>query len=209
MVDTSDNIITLSKTESKKFSKFRDLLKKPDNFYSLNFMGGKERAKSDKKNLENDEFYDKYEYLSNFSGPEPFELEKELAKFIKFWHSKDEEYKVEKNFHQDDFFNEENVLSNILKDKYIKKNYSIVPFQLIDYVIGELEKRVFDIELLQNIRDPNLLLDAPISDKGFIEFLLNNDIEEKLHSMYLGDKAITGYIYVIEKIVAYDLFLIY
>ena len=209
MVDTSDDIIALSKTESKKFLKFRDLFKKPDNFYSLNFMGGKEKAKNDKKNLENDEFYDKYEYLSNFSGPEPFELEKELAKFIKFWHSKDEEYKVEKNFHQDDFFNEENVLSNILKDKYIKKNYSIVPFQLIDYVIGELEKRVFDIELLQNIRDPNLLLDAPISDKGFIEFLLNNDIEEKLHSMYLGDKAITGYIYVIEKIVAFDLFLIY
>ena len=209
MVDTSDDIIALSKTESKKFLKFRDLFKKPDNFYSLNFMGGKEKAKNDKKNLENDEFYDKYEYLSNFSGPEPFELEKELAKFIKFWHSKDEEYKVEKNFHQDDFFNEENVLSNILKDKYIKKNYSIVPFQLIDYVIGELEKRVFDIELLQNIRDPNLLLDAPISDKGFIEFLLNNDIEEKLHSMYLGDKAITGYIYVIEKIVVFDLFLIY
>ena len=209
MVDTSDNIITLSKTESKKFSKFRDLLKKPDNFYSLNFMGGKERAKSDKKNLENDEFYDKYEYLSNFSGPEPFELEKELAKFIKFWHSKDVEYKIENKLHQDDFFNEENVLSNILKDKYIKKNYSIVPFQLIDYVIGELEKRVFDIELLQNIRDPNLLLDAPISDKGFIEFLLNNDIEEKLHSMYQGEKAITGYIYVIEKIVVFDLFLIY
>ena len=69
--------------------------------------------------------------------------EKELAKFIKFWHSKDIEYKVEPKIHQDDFFNEEYVLSNILKDKYIKKNYSIVPFQLIDYVIGELEKRVF------------------------------------------------------------------
>ena len=209
MVDTSDDIINLSKTESKKFSKFRDLFKKPDNFYSLNFMGGKEKAKNDKKNLENDEFYEKYEYLSNFSGPEPFELEKELAKFIKFWHSKDVEYKLEKEIHQDDFFNEENVQTNILKDKYIKKNYSIVPFQLIDYVIGELEKRVFDIELLQNIRDPNLLLDAPISDKGFIEFLLNNDIEEKLHTMYQGERAITGYIYVIEKIVVFDLFLIY
>ena len=107
------------------------------------------------------------------------------------------------------FFNEEYVLSNILKDKYIKKEYSIVPFQLIDYVIGELEKRVFDIELLQNIRDPNMLLDAPINDKGFIEFLLNNDIEEKLHAMYQGETAITGYIYVIEKIVVFDLFLIY
>ena len=209
MVEPAENIITLSKEESKKFTKFRELLKKPDNFYSLNFIGGKERAKNDKANIENEEFYEKYEHLSNFSGPEQFELEKELAKFIKFWHSKDIEYKVEPKIHQDDFFNEEYVLSNILKDKYIKKNYSIVPFQLLDYVIGELEKRVFDIEMLQNNRDPNMLLDAPISDKGFIEFLLNNDIEEKLHTMYQGETAITGYIYVIEKIVVFDLFLIY
>ena len=209
MVENVDNIISLSKAESKKFIKFRDLLKKPDNFYSINFIGGKEKAKNEKRNLENEEFYDKYEYLSNFSGPEHFELEKELAKFIKFWHSKDIEYIVEPKLFQDDFFNEENVLSNILKDKYIKNNYSIIPFQLIDFVISELEKRVFDIELLQNIRDPNLLLDAPINDKGFIEFLLNNDIEEKLHTLYQGGKAITGYIYVIEKIVVFDLFLIY
>ena len=204
----NENIISLSKIEYKKFTKFRDLLKKPDNFYSLNFISGKERAKNDKKNLENEEFYEKYEHLSNCSGPEQFELEMELAKLIKFWHSKDVEYSITNKINQDDFFNEENVLSNILKDKYIKKNYSIIPFQLIDYVITELEKRVFDIELLQNIRDPNLLLDAPIADKGFIEFLLNNDIEEKLHYLYQGEKTITGYIYVIENIVLFDLFLI-
>ena len=209
MEDNSENIISLSKTESKKFLKFRELLKKTDNFYSLNFLGGKEKAKNERKNLENLEFYEKYEHLSNFSGPEQFELEKELAKFVKFWHSNDIEYKIEQRILQDDFFNEENVLTNILKDKYIKNKYSIVPFQLIDFVIGELEKRVFDIELLQNIRDPNALLDAPIQDKGFIEFLLNNDIEEKLHCMYQGEKAVIGYVYVIEKIVVFDLFLIY
>ena len=82
MVDLSENIISLSKDETKKFIKFRELLKKPDNFYSLNFLGGKEKAKNDKKNLENDEFYEKYEHLSNFSGPEQIELEKELAKYI-------------------------------------------------------------------------------------------------------------------------------
>ena len=37
----------------------------------------------------------------------------------------------------------------------------------------------------------------------------NNDIEEKLHTMYQGETAITGYIYIIEKIVVFDLFLIY
>ena len=208
MGDNSENIINLSKTEHKKFVKFRDLFKKPDNFYSLNFISGKERPKNDKKNLENEEFYEKYEHLSNCSGPEQFELEMELAKYIKFWHSKKVEYSIGKKINQDDFFNEENVLSNILKDKYIKNNYSIIPFQLIDYIITELEKRVFDIELLQNIRDPNLLLDAPIADKGFIEFLLNNDIEEKLHYLYQGKDPITGYIYVIEKIIVFDLFLI-
>ena len=207
-MESSQNIISLSKDESKKFKIFHDLLKKPDNYYSLFPNQGKEKPKNEKKNLDNLDFYDKYEHLSNCSGPEQFELEKELAKYIKFWHSKDIDYIVEPGLTQDDFFNEENVISNILKDKYIKKNYSIVPFQLIEYVIGELEKRVFDIELLQNIRDPNLLLNAPINDKGFIEFLLNNDIEEKLHFLYQGEKKITGYVYVIEKIVVFDLFLI-
>ena len=202
------NIISLSKIESKKLSTFIDSFRKPDNFYSFNFNTGKEKGKSEKKNLDNEDFYNKYEELSKSSGPELFELEKELAKYVKFWHSTGKEYTVEK-LNQDDFFNEENVLLNILGDQYIKKNYSIIPFQLIDFVITELEKKVFDIELLQNIRDPNILLDAPVSDKGFIEFLLNNDIEEKLHNMYQGEKVTIGYSYVIEKIVVFDLFLIY
>ena len=208
--NNEDNIITLSKIEWKKLIKFIDLFRKTDNFYSFNFLGGKEKAKNEKKNFDNEGFYSKYEDLSNSSGPEVFELEKELAKYIKYWHSTGKEYNVDtKNLKQDDFFNEENVLSNILGDQYIKKNYSIIPFQLIEFIIGELEKKVFDIELLQNIRDPNVLLDAPVSDKGFIEFLLNNDIEEKLHNMYQGEKVTTGYSYVIEKIVVFDLFLIY
>ena len=207
-MESYQSIIALSKLESKKFKIFHDLLKKPDNFYSLFPNQSKDKPKNEKKNLDSLEFYDKYEHLSAFSGPEQFELEKELAKYIKFWHSKDIDYIVEPGLTQDDFFNEENVISNILKDKYIKKNYSIIPFQLIEYVIGELEKRVFDIELLQSINDPNLLLNAPINGKGFIEFLLNNDIEEKLHFLYQGEKKITGYVYVIEKIVVFDLFLI-
>ena len=208
--NNEDTIIGLSRVERKKFVKFTDIFKKSDNFYSFNFMGGKEKAKHEKKNFDNESFYAKYEDLSNSSGPEVFELEKELAKYIKYWHSTGKEYIVDSTqFTQDDFFNEENVLSNLLGDQYIKKNYSIIPFQLIDFVIGELEKQVFDIELLQNMKNSNILLDAPSSDKGFIEFLLNNDIEEKLHNMYQGEKVTTGYSYVIEKIVVFDLFLIY
>ena len=208
--NNEDNIMTLSKFEKKKLMKFMDLFKKSDNFYSLYFMQGKEKPKNEKKNFDNEGFYSKYEDLSNSSGPDVFELEKELAKYIKYWHSTGKEYKVDtKALCQDDFFNEENVISNILGDQYIKKNYSIMPFQLIEFIIGELEKKVFDIELLQNMRDPNALLDAPLGDKGFIEFLLNNDIEEKLHNMYQGEEVTTGYSYVIEKIVVFDLFLIY
>ena len=119
-MESSQNIITLSKSESKKFKSFHDLLKKPDNFYSLFPNLSKDKPKNEKKNLDSLEFYEKYEHLSNCSGPEPFELEKELAKYIKFWHSKDIDYIVEPGLTQDDFFNEENVKSNILKDKYIK-----------------------------------------------------------------------------------------
>ena len=205
----NDNIIALSRTEKKMFAKFMIQFKQTDNFYSFNYIGGKEKAKHEKKNFDNESFYSKYEELSNSSGPELFELEKELAKYIKFWHSTGKEYLVDPKMNQDDFFNEENVSSNILGDQYIKKNYSIVPFQLIEFIITELEKKVFDIELLQNIKDQNVLLDAPIADKGFIEFLLNNDIEEKLHNLYQGEKVTTGYSYVIEKIVVFDLFLIY
>ena len=72
-----------------------------------------------------------------------------------------------------------------------------------------MEKNVFGIVLLQETKSLNILLDAPGEEKGFIEFLLNNDIEEKLHNMYQGEKITIGYSYVIEKIVVFDLFLIY
>ena len=107
--NNEDNIITLSKIERKKFVKFTDIFKKTDNFYSFNFIGGKEKAKHEKKNFDNESFYSKYEDLSNSSGPDLFELEKELAKYIKFWHSTGKEYIVESNQNnqitQDDFFN--------------------------------------------------------------------------------------------------------
>ena len=114
MVDNNDDIISLSKDEYVEFNKFRDLLKKPDNYYSLYFIVcGREKPKNDKKNLDSDGFYSKYEKLSGCSGPDQFELERELAKYIKFWHSKDVEYQLDyKNdkITQDDFFNEEILL---------------------------------------------------------------------------------------------------
>ena len=212
--NNKENILTKSKKEWDDFGTFTTSYKQSENLYSFNFSGGgKEKPKNINNNLDDKGFYEKYNILSATSGPDPFELEKELANHIKLWHSIKKEYKVESGssgsgsgLYQDDFFNEEYVLSNILGDQYIQKNYSIITFQLLDFVITELEKKVFDIELLQT-GEPNTLLNAPLSDKGFIEFLLNNDIEEKLHNMYQGEKV--GYSYVIEKIVVFDLFLIY
>jgi hypothetical protein len=210
--NNKENILSKSKKEWEDFGNFTTLFKQNENPYSLSFAGGgKEKPKNTNNNLDDKGFYEKYSILSATSGPDPFELEKELANHIKLWHSIKKEYKVESGssgsgLYQDDFFNEEYVLSNILGDQYIQKNYSIITFQLLDLVITELEKKVFDIELLQNA-EPNILLNAPLSDKGFIEFLLNNDIEEKLHNMYQGEKV--GYSYVIEQVVVFDLFLIY
>ena len=207
-----DNIINLSIKEKGDLDIFHDLFTKRTNPYSFHYSynyGERERGKNNDKDLDNKSFYQKYNAYCDSGGQKMFELEKELAKYIKDWHSTGNEYKVEQKLNQDDFFNEENVLSNILGDQYIKKEYSIIPFELINLVIGETEKKVFDNELLLKEREAGVLLDAPLSDKGFIEFLLNNDIEEKLHIMYQGERVTTGYSYVIEKIVVFDLFLIY
>ena len=107
--NTQDNIIALSRFERKELLKFMNFFKKTDNQYSLylNINETKEKPKYEKKNYSHEGFYNKYEDLSNSSGPDIFELEKELAKYIKFWHSTGKEYKVEPKLYQDDFFNEE------------------------------------------------------------------------------------------------------
>ena len=72
------------KDEYVEFNKFRDLLKKPDNYYSLYFIGsGREKPKNDKKNLDSDGFYSKYEKLS-FNVFELIAKSFELSLFL-FW----------------------------------------------------------------------------------------------------------------------------
>ena len=110
-INPDDDIISLSKNERKNLLKFIELFKKQDNYYSFNFIGSKEKPKHDIKQFEKEDFYTKYINLSNSSGPDVFELEKELANYIKNWHSIDKEYKVDPNVFQDYFFNEENVKS--------------------------------------------------------------------------------------------------
>ena len=139
--------------------------------------------KKDRRN-----FYQKYFDLSSQNLTQPFYLEEELARQVKYWHSNYENYNSKQPIlTQDNYFNEENVLSHLLKDIYIKRNSSVVTFDLIDYTITYLEKRVFEKVLMEGITSyqydqDNTGLVGPLLDKDFTEFLINYDIEEKLNN---------------------------
>ena len=198
--------------EYKDFTEYVKNIQKMGHNYSFlaspNNKNNSERSKIDEKK-ERRNFYEKYLDLS--SQNLPFYLEKELAKQVKYWHSSYEEYKPP-ILTQDNYYNEENVLSHLLKDLYIKKNPSIISFDLIDYIITYLEKIVFEKVLMEGITSFQYDQDrtgfvGPLLDKDFIEYLINDDIEEKLHFLYKDNSL--GYSYIAEKIITFDLFLIY
>ena len=209
--ETSDSF-NASRLEYKDFSEFVKNTQKIGNnysFYSLPNNTYSEHNKIDVKK-EKRNFYQKYFDLSN-QNSQPFYLEEELAKQVKYWHSNHEKYK-QPILTQDNYFNEENVLSHLLKDIYIKKNPSIVSFDLIDYIITYLEKRVFEKVLMEGITSYQYEQDrtglvGPLLDKDFIEYLISYDIEEKLNILYKENSL--GYSYIAEKIISFDLFLIY
>ena len=209
--ETSDSF-NASRLEYKDFSEFVKNTQKIGNnysFYSLPNNTYSEHNKIDVKK-EKRNFYQKYFDLSN-QNSQPFYLEEELAKQVKYWHSNYEKYK-QPILTQDNYFNEENVLSHLLKDIYIKKNPSIVSFDLIDYIITYLEKRVFEKVLMEGITSYQYEQDrtglvGPLLDKDFIEYLISYDIEEKLNILYKENSL--GYSYIAEKIISFDLFLIY
>ena len=210
--ETSDSF-NASRLEYKDFSEFVKNTQKIGNnysFYSLPNNTYSEHNKIDVKK-EKRNFYQKYFELFNQNSSQPFYLEQELAKQVKFWHSNNENYR-QPILTQDNYFNEENVLSHLLKDTYIKKEPSVIGFDLIDYVITYLEKRVFEKVLMegitsnQNEQEPIGLV-GPLLDKDFIDYLINNDIEEKLNILYRENSL--GYSYIAEKIITFDLFIIY
>ncbi len=183
--------------DSNKFLSFNPIDKSPPN-----------QDISKLKKSEN--FFDKYNQAN--SQNTIFYLEEELVEQIKKNFSTGNPYIYDKTkIYQDDFFNEENVLSNILGDLYIKNSYTISIFGLIFFVIQELEKQMFDTILIQQITNESdkiyYGLKAPLLKNGFIELLIKNDIEEKLNIMY-KDNSI-GYAYIAEKLITYDLFIIY
>ena len=206
-----DSLIA-SKIEYKDYFDFRQYTQKIGNNYSFYAIPNNtfyERKMDEKK--ERRGFYQKYFDLYNQNLSQPFYLEAELAKHVIFWHSNPYDYKPP-ILTQDNYFNEENVLSHLLKDTYIKKNPSVVPFALIDYIITFLEKKVFEKVLMEGItsyqfEQNQMGLVGPILDQDLIDYLITRDIEEKLNILYRENSL--GYSYVAEKIISFDLFIIY
>ena len=99
----------------------------------------------------------------------------------------------------------------LFESKYFNASYSIVNFDLIQFTIEHLEKKMFDYILLQQwtYKDEKNLppIKAPSFTNGFIELLIKSDTEEKLNQLY-HDKSL-GYTYIAEKIITLDLFIIY
>ena len=135
------------------------------------------------------DFFNKYKELQSSNIAQPFYLEKELARQVKYWHSTNQQFKLPV-LTMDNFFNEENVKSHLLKDTYIKKNPSIVTYYLIDYLISILEEKAFDKILMEGIttyqnEQYQIGLVGPIIDRDLIYYLINEDIEEKLNYFFI------------------------
>ena len=157
------------------------------------------------------DFFRKYRELSTSNIAEGFYLEEELAKQIKLWHSTNEEFKLPV-LTMDNFFNEENIKYHLLKDIYVKNNPPIATYYLIDYLISILEEKSFDKILNEGIttyqeENQKFGLIGPVIDRDFIYYLLKEDIDEKLNNLYKENSL--GYSYIAEKIITFDLFIIY
>ena len=209
---SSKDTIISSLEEYQNFISFVKKIEETGHNFSINsnpnplyFTSGNLEEKKEKR-----DFYKKYMDLATSNVGQPFYLEEELAKQVKIWHSTNEEFKL--MLTMDNFFNEENVKSHLLKDTFVKQNPSIITYYLIDYVISITEEKAFAKILMDGIttyqEDPQQLgLVYPVLDRDFIYHLINEDIEEKLNILYKENSL--GYSYIAEKIITFDLFIIY
>ena len=204
---------TASIEEYKIFNNFVNKSQEQGHNFSFKSNPNTIYSKGDKLEEKNEkyDFYKKYNVLVDLNVAQPFYLEEELARQVKFWHSTNEKFNLP-ILTLDNFFNEENVKSHLLKETYIKKNPPITTFYLIDYIISILETKAFEKILIQGIttyqeEKDQIGLIGPVIDRDFIYHLISNDIEEKLNYLYKENSL--GYSYIAEKIISFDLFIIY
>ena len=180
------------------------------NFNFNSYIYTEEISRFDEKKKKYD-FYKKFRDFNSSNFAKPFFLEEELSKQIKYWHSTNEEFNLP-ILSLDNYFNAENVKLHLLKDKYIEKNPSVITYYLIDKIITILEKKAFDKILIEGITtyQEELYhkgLIGPIIDRDLIYYLIKDDIEEKLNILYKENSL--GYSYITEKLITFDLFIIY
>ena len=211
MVDQDNRVFEKSKYEYTQFNNdFKYPSLDPNNYLSFypegKYIKDPEHQRETRNTLS---FYDKYKD-TNIRKEGTFHLEEELTKHIKNWIRTRTDYSLTNN-KRDEFYNEEYVNDILFESKYFNTSYSIVNFELIQFTIEHLEKKMFDYILLQQwtYKDEKNLppIKAPSFTNGFIELLIKSDIEEKLNQLY-QDKSL-GYTYIAEKIITLDLFIIY
>ena len=196
----------------KEFRLYKDFEKNNPKltFRSESIFISKEHYFSEEKKKKYD-FIKKFNDFKSSGFIPPFYLEKELSKQIKYWHSTNEEFNLPV-LTLDNFFNAENVKSHLLKDKFIKKNSFVITYYIIDFVISTLEKKTFDKILIDGItsyqeEQYQKGIIGPLIDRDVIYYLVKDDIEEKLNILYKENSL--GYSYITEKIITFDLFIIY
>lgn len=210
MQDQEHLVFEKTKNEYLTYNnEFRNPSLETNNYLSFyperKYVNDSDKAKEIREDIP---FYEKYKEI-NTKNEGVFNLEEELVKKVKQWLRSSTEYSFSNK--RDELYNEEYVREVLFEKKYINQVYSIVNFDLIFFVIEQLEKKMFDYVLLQQwtYKDEKNLppLKAPLFKNGFIELLIKNDIEEKLNSLY-QDKSL-GYTYIAENLITFDLFLIY
>jgi len=207
---SGENVFIMSKNLFLSLEEFKRESVNPNNHLSFNPIN-KGKYENPKNIKSNKDFFQKYHELSNIEDT-VFYLEEELVNYLKDMLKTNINYNFEKTkIYQDDFFNEEYVEKNILGNTYIKNIYSVTTYDLIYFIINQLEKQMFDSILIQQIsnqEDKNYFgLKAPLLKNGFIEILIKNSIEDLLNIMYKENSI--GFSYIAEKLVSFDIFIIY
>ncbi len=207
----SQTVYTFSRYTFELIETFKRESLNPNNPLSFNPIVKPKNSHSPRISKNFKDFFTKYHELQQFEDS-IFLLEEEFVTYLKEMFNTNNSYNFDKlKIYQDDFFNEENVKSNILADNYIKKIYSTYNFDLLFFILTYLEKQMFDIVLIQQINnqeDKNYgNLKAPFLNKGIVELLIKNEIEEKLNILYKENTI--GFSYICEKLITFYLFIIY
>lgn len=210
----SDNCLIASKKEIKDLKDFKDKSKEKNNSFGFNPIynhSSNPNPNQIEQNIENkfNYFYDRYFHLNHKLSAikSEYDIEEQLCNHIKGWipEISDENWNSLRQLNEDYFFNEAYVRDVLFKEKAM----SVIPFELVFYVIEQLEKKMFQScrkDPKMPVFDSNKSMNPSLDDKGFVERLIKDVINTKLNILYLETK---GYAYLVEDSITLYLFIIY